>query len=365
MKQFLLTTIALSFLFVACQPSPTEQKNEQTNQKEVKKASSEEQVKIDSYAKLFGVLPKVAENPSNKVTSEKVELGRKLYFEPRLSKSGEISCNSCHNLASYGVDNLPVSLGHKWQTGTRNSPTTLNAALHTTQFWDGREPDVEAQAKGPVLNPIEMGAPHAQFVVERLKSIPDYVKEFKAVFKSDSAVSYDNMAKAIGAFERTLITPSRFDEYLLGNPGAITAEEKAGIETFKKVGCTTCHIGPLLGGNMFQKFGLFKHFTEFGIAEDTGKESVTKKEGDKYFFKVPSLRNITRTYPYFHDGSIWKLEQSIQIMAQTQLNKKLSEQEVQDIKSFLTTLEGEITQEMRTLPILPPSGADTPKPDFN
>ncbi len=366
MKQITLLSTLFLLSFMACQsPKSNSETSKKAEAATTNKADQKEQKAIDAYAKLFGTLPKIAENPANTVTDEKIELGRKLYFDPRLSKSGEISCNSCHNLASYGVDNLPVSLGHKWQVGTRNSPSTLNAALHTVQFWDGREPDVEAQAKGPVLNPIEMGSPHEKFVVDRLLSIPDYVDEFSTVFKKENAVTYDNMAKAIAAFERTLITTSRFDKYLDGDAQALSKEEKIGLETFKRVGCTTCHAGPLLGGNMYQKFGLFKPFTDYGISDDTGKYSVTKEEKDKYLFKVPSLRNITRTYPYFHDGSIWKLEESIQIMAETQLNKKLSEQELSEIKTFLSTLEGELTDNILRLPILPPSGPNTPKPDFN
>lgn len=367
MKRILLLGASALLMLAACQPKGADTQAPAADSAATTQTSlsAEEQAKVDGYKKLFGVLPTVAENPNNALSPEKVELGRMLYFDPRLSKSGEISCNSCHNLASYGVDNLPVSLGHKWQTGTRNSPTTLNAAVHFAQFWDGREPDVEAQAKGPVLNPVEMGSPHEQFVVDRLRTIPGYVQAFKEVFKTDSAVSYQNMALAIGAFERTLMTPSRFDAYLQGDGSALTEAEKKGIETFKTVGCTTCHIGQAVGGTMFQKFGLFKPFTQFGIAEDTGKASVSKVDSEKYLFKVSSLRNITRTYPYFHDGSIWKLDESIRIMAQTQLNKELSAQEVSEIMSFLSTLEGPMTADMLKLPVLPASGPETSKPDFN
>ncbi|MEN9443547.1 MAG: Cpx [Bacteroidota bacterium] len=341
MKRIVFILALYLMVQFACKPS-TEQSTSQADtlaQESMPKVSAEEQALIDGYSKLFGVLPSKAENAANPSSEAKIALGKQLYFDARLSKSGNISCNSCHNLASYGVDNLPVSLGHKWQKGVRNSPTTLNAALHFVQFWDGREPDVEAQAKGPETNPIEMGAPHPQFVVDRLKSIPEYQQQFDAVFAGDSVtLTYDNMAKAIGAFERTLLTPSRFDAYLAGDAQAITADEKKGIETFKAVGCTTCHIGPLLGGNMFQKFGLVKPFTTYKISNDLGKAAVTKNEADKYMFKVPSLRNSTRTYPYFHDGSIWNLEQAIRIMADTQLGKQLTDPEVRDITNFMATL---------------------------
>ncbi len=328
---------------------------------------------LEEARKYFKPLPKVADSRKNPVTKAKVELGKMLYYEPRLSKSGFISCNSCHNLATYGVDNLPTSIGHRWQLGPRNAPTTLNAALHVAQFWDGRAKDVEEQAKGPVLNPIEMAMDSPEEVVKRLKSIPEYVKLFKKAFPKDrDPLTYDNVAKAIAAFERTLMTPSRFDEFLRGKTDALTKKEKEGLRTFIKVGCASCHNGPALGGNAFMKFGVVDAYWNATrdyvtldkptMPMDVGRFAVTHKEEDLYVFKVPSLRNISRTYPYFHDGSVWNLEDAVQVMAKVQLGKKLSKKEVESIVTFLKALDGKIPKHALELPVLPPSTSKTSKP---
>ncbi len=328
---------------------------------------------LEEARKYFQPLPKVAESKDNPVTPQKVKLGKMLYYEPRLSKSGLISCNTCHNLASYGVDNLPTSVGHRWQLGPRNAPTTLNAALHVAQFWDGRAKDVEEQAKGPILNPIEMAMDSPEEVVNRLKSIPEYVKLFKEAFpKSKDPLTYENVAKAIAAFERTLMTPSRFDKFLQGDLNALTKEEKKGLKTFIEVGCAGCHNGPALGGSMFTKFGIVEAYWEETrnyvtlheptMPMDVGKFAVTHKEEDLYVFKVPSLRNISRTYPYFHDGSIWNLEDAVQVMAKVQLGKELTQEQLKSIVAFLKALDGEIPKYALELPVLPPSSPNTPKP---
>ncbi len=328
---------------------------------------------LEEARKYFQPLPKVAESKENPVTPEKVKLGKMLYYEPRLSKSGLISCNTCHNLASYGVDNLPTSVGHRWQLGPRNAPTTLNAALHVAQFWDGRAKDVEEQAKGPILNPIEMAMDSPEEVVKRLKSIPEYVKLFKKAFPKDKdPLTYENVAKAIAAFERTLMTPSRFDKFLQGDLNALTKEEKKGLKTFIEVGCASCHNGPALGGTMFTKFGIVEAYWEETrnyvtlheptMPMDVGKFAVTHKEEDLYVFKVPSLRNISRTYPYFHDGSIWNLEDAVQVMAKVQLGKELTQEQLKSIVAFLKALDGEIPKHALELPVLPPSSPNTPKP---
>lgn len=328
---------------------------------------------LEEARKYFQPLPKVAESKDNPVTPQKVKLGKMLYYEPRLSKSGLISCNTCHNLASYGVDNLPTSVGHRWQLGPRNAPTTLNAALHVAQFWDGRAKDVEEQAKGPILNPIEMAMDSPEEVVNRLKSIPEYVKLFKEAFpKSKDPLTYENVAKAIAAFERTLMTPSRFDKFLQGDLNALTKEEKKGLKTFIEVGCAGCHNGPALGGSMFTKFGIVEAYWEETrnyvtlheptMPMDVGKFAVTHKEEDLYVFKVPSLRNISRTYPYFHDGSIWNLEDAVQVMAKVQLGKELTQEQLKSIVAFLKALDGEIPKHALELPVLPPSSPNTPKP---
>ncbi len=304
----------------------------------------------EKAAGFFGTLPIVAENPENPITEDKVELGKNLYFDVRLSKDNTQSCNTCHNLDTYGVDNNAFSAGNDGDLGGRNSPTTLNAALHLSQFWDGREPDVEAQAGGPILNPVEMAMPSEESVVERLSEVPEYVDMFAKAFPDDpKPISYNNLKKAIGAFERKLITPSKFDKYLAGENSALNDQEKEGLQTFIATGCTTCHVGNLLGGNMYQKFGLLKNYWEFTNSEiiDNGRFDVTNNEFDKYLFKVPSLRNIEKTYPYFHDGSVKDLKKSIDIMAKIQLNKDLSDKELEDIAAFLGTLTGEVPPDMK------------------
>ncbi|AAC06485.1 cytochrome-c peroxidase [Aquifex aeolicus] len=322
----------------------------------------------------FKPLPKVAENPQNPVTPEKVKLGKMLYYDPRLSKSGLISCNTCHNLARYGVDNLPTSIGHRWAIGPRNAPTVYNAAIHIAQFWDGRAKDVEEQALGPIVNPIEM-ANTEENAVKTLKSIPEYVELFKKAFPNEKdPVKYENIGKAIGAFERTLMTPSRFDEFLKGNTKALTEQEKRGLKTFIEVGCVACHNGPGVGGNMFAKFGMITEYWKVtypyvlvgkpAIKVDFGRFGVTKKEEDMFVFKVPSLRNIEHTYPYFHDGSVWSLEDAVRIMAKTQLGKELTDQQVKDIVAFLKALTGKIPKHALEVPELPPSTDKTPKPEL-
>lgn len=323
---------------------------------------------VKQASQIFGALPDKAEKAGNPMNDDKVQLGKMLYNDPRLSKSSSISCNSCHNLSSYGVDNLPTSLGHKWTAGDRNSPTSFNAALHGMQFWDGRAADVEEQAKGPVLNPVEMATPHEAFAVERIASIKTYAELFAKAFPGETnPVTYNNIANAIGAFERTLLTPSRFDEFMKGKGDALNEQEKKGLQTFINTGCITCHMGTTVGGNMYQKFGVKKDYWTLTKSKkhDEGRFAVTKKAEDKYFFKVPSLRNIARTYPYFHDGSVWSLEEAIKIMGELQLDKKLSDAEVADMVAFLESLTGEIPESAKTLTLLPPSSAQTAKPDFN
>ncbi len=322
---------------------------------------------MNEARKLFKPLPKVAENPENPLNEYKVKLGKMLYYDPRLSKSGFISCNSCHNIATYGVDNLPTSIGHKWSIGPRNAPTVLNAALHVAQFWDGRAKDVEEQAQGPILNPKEMAIPHKDFAVKRIASIPEYVELFKKAFPGEkNPVNYVNIAKAIAAFERTLMTPSRFDKFLKGDLNALTKKEKKGLRMFIGVGCATCHNGVTVGGQAFQKFGIYEPFWKYTGSKnpDKGRYNVTRKESDMYVFKVPSLRNVARTYPYFHDGSVWDLREAVRIMAKVQLNKELTDEQIDYIVAFLNSLTGEIPKEALELPVLPPSTDKTPKPDF-
>jgi cytochrome c peroxidase len=325
---------------------------------------------------LFQPLPDVMLDPERPFSQELVDLGKMLYYDPRLSLSGFVSCNSCHNLATYGVDNLPTSLGHRWAVGPRNAPTVLNAALHSAQFWDGRAKDVEEQAQGPVLNPIEMAMPHADYTIERLASMPGYVDAFAAAYPSHAEpLTYVNMADAIGAFERTLTTPDRFDDFLKGESGALSALERLGLEVFIQYGCASCHAGPALGGDIFARFGIVESYWEATrefvtidsptMTMDVGVFAVTQNRADLYVFKAPSLRNITRTYPYFHDGSVWDLADATQIMARVQLGREIPEADLVALMAFYQTLEGEIPAYALQLPVLPASGPHTPRPRAN
>jgi len=291
---------------------------------------------------------------------EKVELGKKLFFEPRLSKSGWITCNSCHNLSTGGADNLPSSIGHKWIFGPINSPTVLNAKYNLAQFWDGRAKDLKDQAKGPIANPIEMGSTH-EIAVNVLQSMPEYVQWFKEVY-GDEKIDIDKVADAIAVFEETLTTPnSRFDLWLRDYDDIISKAEKEGYGLFKDKGCISCHNGVGVGGNSYQKFGLAKPYDK--DTQTLGRYNVTKKEEDKYVFKVPLLRNIELTVPYFHDASTWDLSEAVNIMAEYQLGLALTDNETEKIVAFLRTLTGD--QPPIIYPILPPSTANTPEPNRN
>ena len=285
---------------------------------------------------LFGPIPdKMPGSESD--TPARIELGRKLYFEKKLSIDSTLSCNSCHRIDEFrgGVDNEPTSPGFKNQRGDRNSPTTLNAGFHFAQFWDGRAENLKAQAKGPVLNPVEMAMPAEAEVIKRLKADPAYPAMFAKAFpEAAGAITYDNMAEAIAAFERTLITRDRFDDFQKGDDQALTAAELKGLQIFATIGCTTCHVGPLIGGNSYQKIGLIHPYE----TKDLGREAATKEEEDRGRFKVPSLRNIALTAPYFHDGKVATLRDAVVKMAYHQLDKKLTDDEVNVIVAYLYAL---------------------------
>jgi cytochrome c peroxidase len=264
-----------------------------------------------------------------------IKLGRMLYMDPRLSVNDKIACNSCHQLNKFGVDNEPTSPGHEGKRGGRNSPTTLNAALHIAQFWDGRAKDVEEQALGPILNPVEMGMPNEAAVINKLKKIDEYKDLFPQAFKDEKdPFQYKNVGKAIGAFERTLLTPSRFDDFLKGDENALKEDEKRGLKKFIHMGCINCHNGAVIGGNSFKKLGLVESYE----TADMGRYEVTGIESDKKVFKVPSLRNITKTAPYFHDGSIETLDEVIRLMAKHQLGQQVGDGFIRDVKAFLGSL---------------------------
>lgn len=286
-----------------------------------------------------------------------VELGKKLYFDPRLSKSGFISCNSCHNLSMGGTDNLKTSIGHNWQKGPINAPTVLNSSLNLAQFWDGRALTLQDQAGGPIANPGEMASTHT-LALSVLQSIPAYVAEYKKVFGSDK-IAIDGVTKAIAAFEETLVTPnSRFDKWLKGDKKALTAQEVAGYELFKDSGCTGCHNGAAAGGNTYQKMGVVEPYKSTSPAE--GRVAVTKEEADRFFFKVPTLRNVELTYPYFHDGEAATLTDAVDTMGRIQLGKKFTPEENGKIVAFLKSMTGD--QPAFPLPLLPPSNENTPRP---
>lgn len=286
---------------------------------------------------IFGTLPETMPGSEND-TAALIELGEKLYMDTRLSVNNTQSCNTCHNVTDggTGVDNLEVSPGAMHgKFGNRNSPTVWNAGFQLSQFWDGREADLKGQAKGPILNPVEMAMPSEQEVVERISAIDEYQQAFKVAFNADNAITYDNLAHAIAAFERTLITKDRFDLYLKGDATALNQQEKDGLQAFISTGCIACHSGPTLGGSMYQKMGLIKPYAN---QVDQGRFEVTKKESDKMMFKVPMLRDIERTAPYYHDGKVQTLEEAVKQMASLQLGRDLDDKTTEDIVAFLKSL---------------------------
>lgn len=313
-------------------------------------------------------LPKTPPIPKdNPMTPAKIELGKQLFFDPRLSRPGTISCNSCHNVMAGGDDNRGLSLGFKSQLGGRSAPTVWNAAYQSIQFWDGRAPTLEEQSKGPLINPVEMGMDAHAVVISRVTKIKGYVDQFEKVFGKDS-MTIDNVAKAIAAYERTLITPdSAFDQFIRGNKKAMSAAQIKGFETFKTVGCVACHSGanfsgPALpvGTAFFQKFPTFPDAgleKKFGFSKDLGHADVTKQEEDKHMFRVPTLRNVALTAPYFHNGSVQTLNEAVRVMAKLQLNRVLSDQEAGDIETFLGALTGKFPKQ--TMPRLPETPGTT------
>lgn len=294
-------------------------------------------------------------DPNGTITDKKVDLGKKLYFEPRLSKSGIISCNTCHNLGLGGVDGVAAAVGHKWTANPHhlNSPTVYNAVFFKSQFWDGRSPHLEDQAQGPMQATPEMAAPKS-LVVERINSIPAYVEAFKDAYGKDVKVDFETITATIGIFERTLVTPSRFDDYLHGKEDALTKQEKEGLKMFIDKGCTSCHTGIALGGTMqpFELAGKYK-FASVGDFKGNAQGMV----------KTPTLRNITETAPYFHNGAIWNLADAVKEMGSTQLGIKISDEDAGKIVTFFGALEGRKPE--ITYPQLPASTDKTPKPDFN
>lgn len=299
------------------------------------------------------------------ITAEKVELGKVLFFDPRMSKSGLISCQTCHNVGLGGVDGLPVSVGHGWQKGPRNAPTMLNAIFNAAQFWDGRAPDLAEQAKGPVQAGVEMSNTPDNLVAT-IKSMPGYLDLFQAAFPGDNdPVNFENFAHAIEQFEATLVTPNgKFDKFLNGDDAAMDDQEKRGLQAFMDTGCTACHYGVNFGGQDYHPFGVVaKPGADVLPAGDTGRFQVTATASDEYVFRAAPLRNVALTAPYFHSGAVWDLKEAVQIMSSSQIGTELEPDQVDDIVAFLGTLTGEQPQVVH--PILPVRTDATPLPSYD
>ena len=321
------------------------------------------------YAGQWQALPDTPPVPAdNPQTLKKIELGKILFFDPRLSSTGTVSCNSCHNVMEGGDDSRPVSMGVHGQKGGRSAPTVWNSAFLSVQFWDGRAPTLEAQAKGPVTNPIEMGMKDWDTTMARLKSIPGYPSLFKAVFGEDNPMTADNAAKAIAAYERTLITRySPFDRYVKGEKTALSSQQIKGMNTFANVGCTACHSGANFSGptmpvgtGWFMKFPTYsgsEYDNKYRLTADQGRYEATKNVADKHKWRVPTLRNIALTAPYFHNGAVKTLDEAVRVMAKTQLDKELSDEDVQNIVAFLNALTGDFPAQL--MPRLPGLSGDT------
>ncbi|HEY5804767.1 MAG TPA: cytochrome-c peroxidase [Lysobacter sp.] len=298
------------------------------------------------------------------ISAARIDLGRMLFFDPRLSSSQVISCNSCHSLSTAGADNVPTSVGHGFQRGPRNAPTVFNSVFNGSQFWDGRAQDLAEQAKGPMQAAAEMNN-RPERVVATLRSMPGYITAFEAAFPgatAGTAVSFDNTAKALEAFEATLITPDApFDRFLGGESGALDARQKRGLDLFIGNGCVACHGGINLGGQSFFKFGAIKPPDPRLLpAADQGRFAITKVDGDRHVFRTAPLRNVALTAPYFHAGQVWDLREAVQIMAWTQLGRELGPVDAGDIAAFLESLNGKMPQV--AMPPLPASTATTPRP---
>jgi cytochrome c peroxidase len=320
---------------------------------------------VSAIAGEWQALPDVAPAPAdNPTTPEKVELGRMLYLDPRFSSTGTVSCNSCHNVMLGGEDNRPVSMGVHGQTGGRSAPTVWNSAFNSSQFWDGRAATLEDQAKGPVVNPIEMGMSEVEEAMDRVRDIPGYRPYFEAAFGTDNPMTVNNAAKAVAAYERTLITPgSAYDRYVKGDKEALTEQQVRGMNTFASTGCVACHSGAAFSGpsmspgtGFFAKFPTFTdndYVKQYNLTADEGRMAVTTNVADKHMWKVPTLRNIALTAPYFHNGSVKTLDEAVRVMAKVQLNQDLTDAQTADIVAFLNALTGEFPQQ--PMPQLPPT----------
>ncbi len=319
-------------------------------------ASASDDVLLEQAKQFFSPLPDSMASEQNPITPKKVKLGKILFYESRISVDGAVSCAKCHPISLYAADGLRKSIGNSCKINPRNAPTVFNAAAQTSEHWVGNRKDVEDQARQSVTGAPSFGMPSDEAVEKKLKGFKDYRILFKEAFPEDKEpVNVGNFAKAIGTFERTLVTPSPFDAFLKGMGDALTERQKAGLKTFMETGCSGCHSGTYIGGQMYQKFGLAEPYWKYTKSEmiDEGRYAVNKEAADKYVFKVPILRNVEKTPPYFHDGSVDNLEDAIWIMGQVQLGRDLAKDKVEDIKAFLISLTGVIPQDALEIPLLP------------
>ena len=354
MKTNIALTSTLALALAAChgeEPIPHAKKHVPTHP-----VASAGGVEIDpGKLALYSALPAVMESKANPVTEEKTALGRMLFYDPRFSKNHDMSCNTCHNLEAYGIDGKDFPAGAK---SLRNTPSVYNAALQFAQGWDGRAETVEDQVKAHVVIPGEMAMQSPERVVEAIKAVPEYVDAFKKAFPDDAdPVTFDGFAKAVGAFTRQLTTPSKWDQFLSGDKSALTDDEKKGFLKFVDTGCVACHMGPLVGGTMYQKLGLVKPWPS---QKDKGRMEISKSASDELMFKASQLRNVEHTAPYFHDASAKTLDQAIKMMATYQLNKELSDEDAQSIATWLNTLSGQISSDFVKKPELPGAAPKTP-----
>ena len=314
---------------------------------------------------IFRPLPKDMGTADFPVTKERVGLGQLLFFDPRMTLDGNVSCATCHQPGLYGTDGLPTSIGVKQRLHPRNAPTVLNAATQFINHWRGDRESVEDQVEQALISAISSGQPNEQAVIERLHRIPGYAALFKAAFPTDiDPLTVKNIAKAIGSYERTLVTPSPFDAYLAGDVNALSAAARAGLETFIRIGCAACHNGAGVGGGMYRKFGVVEDYWVATGSQpiDKGRADVTKDPADLYVFRVASLRNVAMTAPYLHDGSVTTLPEAVRVMARVQLGAKLKDGEIDDMIAFLNSLTGDLPSDFATAPILPPAAIAIPKP---
>jgi cytochrome c peroxidase len=318
----------------------------------------EEKTLLEQAQRLFKPLPKDMSTPEFPINPERVDLGRTLFFDPRPSLDGTVSCARCHQPSLYGTDALPKSIGAENRLNAHNAPTVLNAALQFVEHWYGDRSSVEDQATKSLVGLASFGNPNHTVAIAKIKAISAYQHIFAKAFPNEKdPITPANWGKAIGAYERTLVTPSPFDAYLKSDTNTLTPEARAGLREFINVGCISCHNGIDIGGGMFQKFGVFEEYWKAtGSKEiDKGRYNMTKNTADLYVFKVPSLRNVAMTPPYFHDGSVTNLPEAVRIMAEVQLGKKLSDKQVRNIVAFLNSLTGILPKDFTIAPMLPPA----------